>query len=221
MKVLNWSPGKRGVFVTATDTGVGKTVVAGMLVRQLRAQGYSVGVMKPVASGGRSDARYLKRVAGVDDPLPLINPICLSKPLAPLVAAQREKRKINLVRIWSAYRELRSKYDFIVVEGIGGLLVPVTSRMRIVDIARRFALPVIIVARPGLGTINHTLLTIDYLRKIGLPIAGVVLNYARPYRRGLAERTNPAVIEKLGRVKILGIVPYQYKNGPDILNEVT
>ena len=213
MRALNWSPSNRGVFVAGTDTEVGKTIVAGILARQLQRKGYSVGVMKPVASGSRGDARYLKRITGVKDSLNLINPVYLAKPLAPFVAAKLARKKVELAKIWRAYRDLRKRHEFIVVEGVGGLLVPLTRKVQLVDIAKRLALPVVIVARPGLGTINHTLLTIDCLRKHGLQVEGVVFNYARPCRRGPAERTNPAVIEKFGRVKILGIVPFLKQDG--------
>lgn len=212
-----------GVFITATDTEVGKTIVTGLIARQLKDQGMSVGVMKPVAAGARcrkgklfsEDAVLLKKISGVKDSLELINPICLRRPLAPLVASSLEGKKIGLDKIWQAYRVLSEKYEIVLVEGIGGLLVPITEKFYAVDIAKKLDLSIIIVARPCLGTINHTLLTIDYLKKYGLKIEGVVFNYSVPSRKGTAERTNPDVITKQGKVKLLGIVPYNPVRGLD------
>lgn len=209
MKALRWLPKKnKGVFVAGTDTGIGKTIISSLIVKQLRENKVNVGVMKPVAAGSRNDSVFLKRIAGVNDSLELINPIFLKKPLAPWVAAKIDRRKINLGKIWKAYKILKKKYDYIVVEGTGGLLVPVTENVYIIDIAKQFGLPLVIVSRPGLGTINHTLLTINYARDYGLKVAGFIINYTKPHKRGLAERTNPGVISQLGRIKLLGVVPY-------------
>ena len=208
MKVLKWLPKSRGIFVTGTDTEVGKTTVSAIIVKQLREEGISVGVMKPVSTGSRKDAAYLKKTAGVEDSLEIINPVFLKKPLAPLAAARIDKKKINLERIWQAYKILKEKYDFLVIEGAGGLLVPVTKKSYIIDIAKRFGLPLVIVSRPGLGTINHTLLTACYARNYGLNVAGFIINYTKPCRKGMAERTNPKLISQLGKIKLLGIVPY-------------
>lgn len=208
MKALNWLPKGKGIFVTGTDTEVGKTHVAGLIIRQLREKGINVGVMKPVATGSRNDAIFLKRVAEVNDPLDLINPVFLKKPLAPWIAAGIDGKRIDTSSIWDAYSILKKKYEFIIIEGIGGLLVPITRKVYIIDIAKRFGFPLVIVSRPGLGTINHTLLSVNYARDYGLSVAGFVINYTKPYKRGLAEKTNPDVISRLGRVKLIGVVPY-------------
>lgn len=209
MKVLRWLPKTRGVFVAGTDTEVGKTFVAGLIIKQLKQKGVNVGVMKPVATGSRKDAIFLKKVAGIKDSLELINPVFLKKPLAPWVAAGLNGERINLGKIWKAYKILKKKYDYLVVEGAGGLLVPITKEIYMIDIARRFGLPLVIVSRPGLGTINHTLLTANYARNHEISLAGFVINYTRPYKKGLAERTNPRVISRLGKIKLLGVVPYK------------
>jgi len=154
----------RGIFVTGTDTGVGKTVVACALAAWGRRRGVDVGVMKPIATGGRwapadqrwvsDDARRLAQAAGSGDPWPLVNPVCCKEPLAPATAAQRARSPIRLDEVLRAFRSLQARHEWLIVEGIGGLLVPLTARATVADLARRLHLPVIVVARPGLGTLN-------------------------------------------------------------------
>lgn len=210
----------RGVFVTGTDTAIGKTVVAAALAAWWRSQEIDVGVAKPVAAGGRriggrlisEDAILLARAAGVDDPLPLINPVCPAGWAAPWVSAQAEGKSVRVASALAAYRALARRHARMIVEGAGGLLVPLTRRYLVIDLARDIGLPLLIVAHPGLGTINHTLLTIDAARRRGLPIAGVVFNeYEQPAagsHNGLAWRTNPAVIETLGCARILATLRF-------------
>lgn len=191
-----------GLFITGTDTGVGKTVVAGALAGALRRRGLDVGVMKPVATGVSPsgdlppDARFLARLAGVSDPSEWVCPVRLEAPLAPWVAARLEGREVRTDRVLSAYGELRSRHEWLVVEGAGGLAVPVTSTYLMSDLARDMELPLVVVARPGLGTINHCLLTAHYAGCAGLAVAAIVLN-AYPPDPGLAERTNPQAIRDL------------------------
>lgn len=198
----------KGIFVTGTDTEVGKTYVSCAIIKQLKEKGANVGVMKPIASGSRQDSVFLKKAAGVNDPIDIINPIFFEKPLAPWVAAKLTGKRINLGKVWDAYKVLKKKYEFLIIEGAGGLLVPVTEKTYIIDIAKQFNFPIVIVSRPNLGTINHTLLTVNYARHYGLKVEGFVVNYAKPYKKGLALETNPDVISQLGKAKLLGIVPY-------------
>lgn len=198
----------KGIFVTGTDTGVGKTKIACLIAEDLRKKGISVGVMKPISSGGRQDALLLKKSANADDPLNEINPVYFKKPLAPWIAARLEKKKINFAKIYNAYKKLCRRHNFLIVEGAGGLLVPIANNMYMVDLAKKFNLPLIIVSRSGLGAINHTLLTINCARQRGLKILGFVLNYTKHTRKDVAEKTNPKVISKLGKIIFLGSVTY-------------
>ncbi len=215
-----------GVFLTGTDTAVGKTVVAAGIAKALRARGVNVGVMKPVATGGfilrgregrgckrtplvSSDALFLLAVTGLQDPLALVNPVCLRHPLAAAVAARLERRTIRPRQILRAFERLARLHEFIVVEGVGGLMVPVCSGYFAADMARDFGLPLVIVSRPGLGTISHTALTVACARAKGLDVAGVVINYAEPTRRGLAEKTNRDAIAEFSGAPVLGEIGFQ------------
>ena len=215
-----------GIFITGTDTEIGKTVVAGGLAAAFKAAGINVGVMKPVASGGverkgrivSEDAIFLKHAAQVDDALDLINPICLRYPLAPSVAAEIEGVSVDLRQVDEAFAQLCQRHEFIVVEGVGGIAVPICEEMLVADMAQRFQLPLLIVARPNLGTINHTVLTVEFARSHSLELRGIVLNASQAESKGLAEETNPKELERLTRLPILGPVPFDEQlqgNTPD------
>lgn len=171
-----------GVFVTGTDTGVGKTVVACAVARALKARGVDVGVMKPVETGvgddGPLDALALREAAGVSDPIERICPQRFALPAAPNVAAAAEGRRVELEPIERAFAELAASHSCLIVEGAGGLLVPLCERVRMSDLAARFRLPVLVVARAALGTINHTLLTLEAIAARGLGLAGAVISHA-------------------------------------------
>ncbi|MGQ0644919.1 MAG: dethiobiotin synthase [Elusimicrobiota bacterium] len=191
---------KGGVFIAGTDTGVGKTLVACLLAETLRRRGVRVGVMKPYISGGWADARALKTAARADDSLSEISPVFYPKPLAPAAAALTGHRLPPLEKVLAAYRRLRRKYSFLVVEGIGGALVPLKNNFTAADLARRFRLPVWIVARPGLGTLNHPLLTLEALRRRGLTVERIVVSGYRG--KSLAERTNLPMLRRLTRLPV-------------------
>ena len=197
----------KGIFITGTDTGVGKTVAALVLGTLLREQGYNVGVMKPVQCGG-DDARFLKKSLHLKDGLSDINPCLSREPLSPHLAFQREKRKIDVEKILSAYERLKEKHEIVLVEGAGGLMVPLREDYFVADLAWDLGLELMIVARPGLGTINHTLLTIAQARGHGLSVRGVIFSEASNRKRGIPEKTNPDVIRRLGNVPILGTIPH-------------
>jgi dethiobiotin synthetase len=196
-------------FITGTDTGIGKSVITAGLCRILRAKGHDIGVLKPVATGDRSDAIFLKKQAGLDTPLDQINPVYFSRPMAPLFAAQMEHKSISIPKILSAYNKLKQSYQGILVEGAGGLLVPLKPDYLMVDLIKDMNLPLIIVTRPVLGTINHTLLTINSAREYKLNVKGFIVNYYdKNIGKGWTEKLSPVVIEKISGVRYLGEVPY-------------
>ena len=205
----------RGLFVTGTDTEVGKTVIAGGIARVLKNKGQKVGVFKPVASGCRSDrgglvspdAEFLAHCADSPETLDQICPVRFREPLAPEVAVQRGAEPIELEVIRTYYNRLAAGKEVVIVEGIGGLLVPLSEELLVADLAGQMDLPLLIVAKPALGTINHTLLTIEAARARGLRVAGIVVNSYVADTASVAEETNPAAIERASGVKVLAIVP--------------
>jgi len=154
------------------------------------------------------DGTFLKKISGVNASLDLIAPIRFENPLAPLAASEIEGRAVDLGTIKKAYQELSLEYDAMIVEGIGGLLVPIRKNYFVLDLASDMGLPVVVVARPGLGTINHTMLTVNYALKAGLTIAGIIINYIRPPEGTPAEVTNPDIIRQISSVPLLGIFPF-------------
>jgi dethiobiotin synthetase len=197
------------LLVTGTDTGVGKTVVAAGLAAALRRRGIDAGVMKPFATGGSADARLLLRASGARDPVELVSPVRLVPPLAPSVAARVSRRRIDLMKVGWAFRSLLAAHEVVVVEGVGGLLVPIKPRFTVADFARTLKLPLLVVARPTLGTINHTALTVAAARARGLRVLGIVINHHRRFARDLAVRTNPrALVEETG-VPVLAELPFR------------
>lgn len=171
-----------GVFVTGTDTGVGKTVVACELVRALRAEGRDVGVMKPIETGvgpeGPLDAIALREAAGAPESLDETCPQRFALPAAPNVAARAEGRAVDLDLLREGFARIAARHEFAVVEGAGGLLVPIARDVAMIDLALQLRLPLLVVARARLGTINHTLLTLEVAGTRGARVAGVVISHA-------------------------------------------
>ncbi len=201
----------RGIFITGTDTGVGKTFVGAALVALLRERGIDVGVMKPAETGVEDpgtplyseDAARLVAAAGVEDPPDLVVPYRLREPLAPAVAAELEGRTISSEAVLSAYAELQSRHEFLIVEGAGGLAVPFNEDLNMAGLAGALDLPLLVVSPTGLGAINGSVLTVEYARAHGLDIVGILLNMRRKVP-DLAEHTNPRVIARLTGVQIYG-----------------
>lgn len=198
------------LFITGTDTGVGKTYVTALILAELRRRGMRAAAFKPIScgEGGRRDAEIYAAIMQHELPLDVINPIYLRHPLAPSVAAKLERKRVDLHKIRRAYRGLAASYAVVLVEGAGGLLVPIRKNYFVADLAKAMKLPLLIVARLGLGTINHSLLTVQQARVRGLKIAGIVLNDTVGGKRGLAETTNIEVVPALCRVPLLGVVPH-------------
>ena len=209
----------RGVFIAGTDTAVGKTMVTAALAAWLRAAGYDVGVMKPVHTGCRRphsrrpppDSATLMRAASARDPIDLVTPYRLRRPLSPLAAARAEGRSIDPERLRAAYRALIHRHQIVLVEGSGGLLVPLTASSTVADMIAAWKLPLIVVARAGLGTLNHTLLTIEAARRRGILIGGIILNHDRPTagrRRDPSVGGNGPLLRELTGLPVVGPLPH-------------
>jgi dethiobiotin synthetase len=207
-----------GIFITGTDTGVGKTLVAAAVALALKRQGCEVGVMKPIETGvspskvGRSDAARLRTIIDGEDQLGAVCPYPFPLPVAPLAAAQAEGQAINPEVIRKIYRLLSDRYDYMVVEGVGGVSVPITPSTDVMDLITQLKLPVVIVGRSGLGGINHALLTIEALRRRKIPIVALVLNQTSPTRSKMMriqERTTISLLLKQAGVPVLGPLPYR------------
>lgn len=207
-------------FITGTDTNVGKTFVSTGLARAFKRRGLSAGVMKPVETGcptvdgvlAPEDALALKEASGSKDPIDLINPFRYGPALAPLIASETEGRLIVPALIKKNFDLIRSTHDATIVEGAGGLLVPVTHDMTMAGIAHLLDIPVIIVAAQRLGVINQTAMTVECAKARGLSIAGVILNnLSEPGSGDIGIKYNASAIERLTGVKILAEVPYNKK----------
>lgn len=208
-------PKAKGIFVTGTDTDVGKTLIAGGIARVLRDGEKRVGVFKPVGSGCshqyeglvNADSEFLRSCSHCDFSLSEINPVGYVAAAAPAVCEEFERRAVDYGLIEACYRKISGMSDVMVVEGVGGVRVPVSRGVDVLDLAREFDLPVVVVSRPGLGTINHTLLTLDAIRGAGLKVAGVVVSGYDVESAGLAEESLHGVLEEWGGVEVLATVP--------------
>ncbi len=217
----------KGFFITGTDTGIGKTLIAGIIIKAINFLGLKACGMKPVESGcGREgevlipyDGVFLKQIAHMNESVSLVTPCCLESPLAPLMASELDRIDINLNEIRKAFAKLSKLYEAVVVEGIGGLLVPIKKDYYVIELAKEFELPLIVVVRPGLGTINHTMLTVNYAIKEGLEVAGIIINYSNPPENNLAEETNPKLLAQICPAPIIGIIPYLKSMGEEVIEK--
>ena len=195
----------RGVFVTGTGTEVGKTVVAAAIARTHAAAGEQVAVFKPAVSGlddgEESDHALLRRAAGSPQSDDEIAPYRYGPPVSPHLGAELAGEAIDPSRLVAAARAASEGGDFLVCEGVGGLLVPLTLGYLVRDLARELALPLVVVASPGLGTINHTLLTVEAARAVGLEVVAVVMT-PWPAEPGSVEASNRDAIGRLGSVRV-------------------
>lgn len=199
-----------GVFITGTDTGVGKTHVAALAAGVLKARGVDVGVMKPVetgcAGGIAQDAEALIRASGVKDPLEVVAPYRFTQPVSPNVAAREAGVEVDPGVIEDSFSRLSAAHDTVLVEGAGGIMVPVTDGLTFAGLVKRLNLPVVVVAPSRLGVINHTLLTVFQARSMGLSVRGVVLNHpSEPDPGDRSVQTNREVIERFTGVEIIEV----------------
>jgi dethiobiotin synthetase len=209
-------PQTNGIFITGTDTGVGKTLIAGAIAQILSDDGLKAGVFKPIATGCHnksehlisSDAQFLAGCTKMQLPLETINPIRYKTPAAPVVCAEHEKRPINFKDIVEPFKFISKESDLVIVEGIGGVRVPLTEDIDLLALAAEFNMPIVIVARAVLGTLNHTLLTIDAVRNAGLEIAGVIISGMNPKTEDIAEKTTEETIIKCAKIDVMAVVPF-------------
>ena len=217
-----------GLFITGTDTGVGKTVIAGAIADWFR-RGLRVAVCKIAATGCphrreglvSEDAEFLAHCADANFPLDVICPQRYAEPLAPAIAAQRAGQPLDWSAIERSLQEMSADSQIIIIEGVGGLLTPMDDKHTILNTINWLKLPTVIVARASLGTINHTLLTIQSLRSTQAKIAGVVINQYPSDSPGAAEETNPAAIEKYGKIPVLCLTPQENFTPPTIPRGIT
>lgn len=204
----------RSFFVTGSDTGIGKTLMACALLRAFAAQGRRVAGMKPVAAGVEADGRnedveLLKAASNVALAERLINPYLLREPLAPHIAAQREGVAIDVQVILDCYQTISAMADIVVVEGVGGFQVPLGPQEDSAHLAVELNLPVILVVGMRLGCINHALLTQAAIRARGLPLVGWIANHIDP-QMACVEENLEALRERID-APLLGFVPYQLR----------
>jgi dethiobiotin synthetase len=204
-----------GIFITGTNTGVGKTIVAAGLAWALRKRRIDVGVMKPFASANRvfsrkyrsQDTAILAEASRVNDPDSELNPFFYSIACSPLVASElKHEPPVSIERAMEALQNLGRKHDFLIAEGIGGIMVPLTENESVAGFAKRTELPLLIVSTSKLGTLNHTLLTIMACREFGLSIRGIILNKMSK-KPNIVEQKTVEVIESLTDIEVLAVLP--------------
>jgi dethiobiotin synthetase len=185
----------RTYFITGTDTGVGKTVLTSLLARHLRKRDVAVAALKPISSGSRADARALD--SSLDGALTLdeINPWHFRAPLAPLLAARRERQRVDLAEVIAHIRRIQQRFEVVLVEGAGGLLSPLGEDFNARDLIRALRAAPIIVCPNRLGVVNHALLTFEALPHVAARRARVVLKSS--HRPDLASRTNPQLLAEI------------------------
>jgi dethiobiotin synthetase len=204
-----------GIFIIGTDTNVGKTIIAASLAWILRRNEVDVGVMKPFAASQKVfsrryksiDSAILAKAAQVNDADEEINPFFYQIPAAPIMAARLENQTTpSISAAVEAFHKLASKHDFMIVEGIGGIMVPLARQAYVADLARALKLSTIIIARSKLGTLNHILLTIKICRYYELNMHGIIIN-EMPQRRNIVQKNLASTIEELTDVRVLCEIP--------------
>jgi dethiobiotin synthetase len=215
----------KGFFITGTDTEIGKTLTTGLLAKYFLEEGIDVFPYKPVQSGAiikndrlvAPDTEYYekltKRTFGKD-----ANTYVLETASSPHLAASIDGVSIELKPILEQVKKLRNAHDLILVEGAGGLIVPLNEEATILDLIDQVALPVILVGRAGLGTINHTVLSVMALKQRNINIAGIVLNQTSPNEMQEIERDNKSMIETLTKVPVIGMLPFMTQDTMDEVN---
>lgn len=214
------------LFVTGTDTDVGKTIVTAALARHFRRKGLKIGVMKPIETGVADvtrlgpDGALLRWASESQDPDELISPYRFQRPLAPCQAAELENRLIDIELLVQSLNTLRSGKDLVLVEGAGGLMVPIRGGFVMADLARQMDLPLLVITHPRLGTLNHTLLTTFAARSMGLELSGFIINNM-PAEPGEAEREAPHLLAALASADLLGVLPGLSGTNEEIVEQLS
>ncbi len=206
----------KGFFITGTDTGVGKTVTTASLLALFQNQSLEVGVMKPIETGvdpecnssANSDIKFLLETGSLDQKIQEACPFQFKTAASPYQACLIENTEIDLNKIFMAYKTLSQKNHLVLVEGVGGVKVPIKKDYMVLDLIQDLKLPVILVCRYELGTLNHTLLTIEALKSKELTIAGLIFNQSSSSSLSKIEKQQPQLIEELSGEKILGNIPF-------------
>jgi dethiobiotin synthetase len=197
---------KKIIFITGTDTGVGKTLFTGLFLNYLRTKGVHALAMKPFCSGGRDDVELLQSLQRGELLDEEMNPFYFKEPVAPLIAAKKEGRRIKLHDVVKRIGEVQKKCDCLLIEGVGGLLVPLGEDFTVADLISELACGVLVVSRNRLGTINHTCLTMEALNKRGIKGANIIL--MSELQADCASKTNHDALKKLLRPGRVLRVPF-------------
>ncbi|MDZ5252455.1 dethiobiotin synthase [Clostridium sp. LIBA-8841] len=207
---------KKGVYIIGTNTDIGKTFVSGLILKKLRRDGINAGYYKPVLSGAVKrkeglipmDCEEVMKISGLKEDYDNMVSYILEHPYSPHLASEVEAVPINIEKIKMDYLRASEKYDFILCEGSGGIVCPISfsdEKFMLEDIVREINLPIILVSNSGLGSINHTVLTISYLKNLGLKVSGIVLNGFN--RKNIIHTDNKRIIRELTGVKNISTVP--------------
>lgn len=217
----------KGIFIVGTDTDVGKTFVTTGLISLLKFYNKNTCYFKPVLSGAilkdealiPGDTEFVKSITGIKEDNNTLTPYIFKNPVSPHLAATLENKKIELDVIKEKLKILTNKYDYIVAEGAGGLIVPLNAEgYMLSDLILDLNMDIVIVAKAGLGTINHTLLTIEYAKKIGLKVKGIIINNYNSAK--ILEKDNIKMIENISKVPLLGVVPHMEKFNIEIFKKI-
>ncbi len=203
----------KSLFITGTDTDVGKTYVTAGLAVTLRKMGVDVGIMKPFAAGTpqkkgfkSEDVEILSKAAQISDPENLVNPQFFKMAASPYTAAQKLKVKVKITNALSSFKKLSKLHELILVEGMGGIMTPIMKNYFVANMIKEMNLPAVIVTRTKIGTVNHTIMTCKMCEQFNIPIKGIIINNfdSNGYAVSILKRD----LQKLTGVKVLGTLPY-------------
>ncbi|MCT4605466.1 MAG: dethiobiotin synthase [Marinisporobacter sp.] len=223
----------KGIFIVGTDTDVGKTVVTAGLMHLLRSKGYPACYFKPVLSGATlkedtlipGDTHFVKTIGKLSEPLENMTPYRFRTPVSPHLAAEIENIQIKITTIKENLCKLREKYPYMVIEGAGGLIVPILKNYMLYDLIKELNLPILIVARAGLGTINHTILTVNFAKSLGIEVKGIILNgydpsnICHPDNKKTIERITNLPIFTIPKLKNVHVEKMEYGNLKEVFEE--